>query len=1077
MVASDDSVNEFTPQAIYGTEKEALDESQYNVYDDKKDDSGIEKPEPKSNLWRKAYLFFYPDWILKHTSRSDLKLVLQTWVQVWSTIFLCIVPRTDEWLGIACFLFQIMGFIMANGGLSVVINVLLAFMCSFYVCVAWLFIVVASAISAHLRGWPTQESVARLLIADGICTSENVSKCYQEQVTDGRFLDTRCTVIWVFAGLIAFTAFGMTRRYHPLMRLPFVAGAITTVIMTVNFVTLPTFIGAEVSMVIIKPFLLAFVFKIVCAFVVFPFTSSHTYLKAIIGIHDSLAATCEKNANFFKTIKPSLDNFNNHNQLASDVQASRVKLGPLEMFLISSRWEVSFSRFDTGDLAEIRSKIKPLLTVLAGFKYLYDLLDERKDVARDAYAPLKRKGSLSNQSFSDSHNKLLASFRHTYAKVGVFETQMRVQKLKDHFKETGKAISLHDLDVICSFMKEHYGEFLEEVPKTLKAVSAWLKAANSFRTYSLLRWSKHVNEQKKQNENLLHHVKKLRAEVQKLDEANETIKSLANRFDGEEQKLCLVSQSSLVVFFCKEIAQQIFSLCSVLSDLDETRPTPKVITMFSSTRHDKRVTINRDMYNDDPVGNAEGSSPNIVRHRDPDVLDPENLYQVVVINLFSFYRNLYESENLWFWVRLSMLLQFCCFPYYFRPSTGFFTRHRLLWLPITCAVSISEYTAETVYLFLSKIIYSFIGCLAGMIGWYISTGSGNGNPYGYAIVTAVIYFLTAYYRQFAVHITKVPGIMVSVTPVLVLGTSWSDSRLLFPSNIGVGWRVAVTRFVSVVIGLFVSLLASSFPKPRSSKVAVRMILSGVLESSNDMFSKISEFALKRIENSKIHIKVRHDEASDKMRSLLISLANARAMMNFIRYETAWTGNWPTETYRTLQTLVNDLIQLYYLIYILINQVQDTKEWMPIILDRLGWTNADLVAEVLALTGMSAGALRRKSPMPKITNANLTAKHFESVSEQWGVSSATLNERFYDEVESSSIRSDENHDDCAITQRHGKTVNYQKLLSHDGQINIVCLLLMHLAYQKIDDIVITVKSLVGEKYDVSEELFELRKWER
>ncbi|KAM3124049.1 hypothetical protein ACQ2H7_002732 [Candidozyma auris] len=1022
MVASDDSVNEFTPQAIYGIEKEVLDESSYNVYDDKKDDSALEKPEPKSNLWRKAYQFFYPDWILKHTSRSDLKLVLQTWVQVWSTIFLCIVPRTDEWLGIACFLFQIMGFIMANGGFSVVINVSLAFMCSFYVCVAWLFIVVASAISAHLRGWPTQESVARSLIADGICTSENVSKCYQEQVTDGRFLDTRCTVIWVFAGLIAFTAFGMTRRYHPLMRLPFVAGAITTVIMTVNFVTLPTFIGAEVSMVIIKPFLLAFVFKIVCAFVVFPFTSSHTYLKAIIGIHDSLAATCEKNANFFKTIKPSLDNFNNHNQLASDVQASRVKLGPSEMFLISSRWEVSFSRFDTGDLAEIRSKIKPLLTVLAGFKYLYDLLDERKDVARDAYAPLKRKGSLSNQSFSDSHNKLLASFRHTYAKVGVFETQMRIQKLKDHFKETGKAISVHDLDVICSFMKEHYGEFLEEVPKTLKAVSAWLKAANSFRTYSLLRWSKHVNEQKKQNENLLHHVKKLRAEVQKLDEANETIKSLANRFDGEEQKLCLVSQSSLVVFFCKEIAQQIFSLCSVLSDLDETRPTPKVITMFSSTRHDKRVTINRDMYNDDPVGTAEGSSPNIVRHRDPDVLDPENLYQVVVMNLF-------------------------------------------------------KYTAETVYSFLSKIIYSFIGCLAGMIGWYISTGSGNGNPYGYAIVTAVIYFLTAYYRQFAVHITKVPGIMVTVTPVLVLGTSWSDSRSSFPSNIGVGWRVAVTRFVSVVIGLFVSLLASSFPKPRSSKVAVRMILSGVLESSNDMFSKISEFALKRIENSNIHIKVRHDEASDKMRSLLISLANARAMMNFIRYETAWTGNWPTETYRTLQTLVNDLIQLYYLIYISINQVQDTKEWMPIILDRLGWTNADLVAEVLALTGMSAGALRRKSPMPKITNANLTAKHFESVSEQWGVSSATLNERFYDEVESSSIRSDENHDDCAIIQRHGKTVNYQKLLSHDGQINIVCLLLMHLAYQKIDDIVITVKSLVGEKYDVSEELFELRKWER
>lgn len=1071
MARSSESVKEYLPQGLVADEKEDSDSSVYNVYHDTPSSSPLETAEPKPNFWRKLWQFFYPDWLLGHLTIRDVKMVLQTWVQVWTTVFLCIVPKTEKWFGPACYLFQIVGFIMANGGFSSVINVTVALACCVYACCSWLVVTICSAITVHLRGWPTQEDLIQELISDGVCSVENAASCYQDEIVKGRYLETRCTVIWVFGSLFAFAFYGWTQKYHPLVRLPFVAGTLCIIIHTVTFVTYPTFIGGETN-VLIRPLLLAFAFKIVCALVVFPFTSSFAYLGAVASIHGSLAQTCEKNSRFFKSLKPSLDSFENHHQLGSDIQAIRVRLAPVEMFLISARWEVSFGRFDSGDLAEIRSRIKPLITVLAGYKYFYELIQERKDIARNVWTQDKRRGSLSSQTYSSSHNKLVASFRQAYAKVGVFENEVKKNKRKNflHMKTEESNINLHDLDVICDHMKDHYSDFHNELPKTFRAISSWLATANEFRTYSIFKWTKHKQAQQEQHENLLQARDSLKQEVEKLHHANDYIQGLANELKGEEQRLCLVSQSAILLFFCKEIGDQMLRLCEVLLDIDKFAPTPRLITIFSKARHDKKVTVNHNLF-DDPVNAMR--TKKLMQRRDPDLLDPENLFQVVVVGLIRLYRKLYYSSRLWFWLWASLLLQFCCFPYYFKPSTEFYTTNRLIWLPVTCGVSIAEYTAETVYSYFLKLIYSFVGCLTGMIGWYISTGSGNGNPYGYGVVSAVVYFLVSYYRQWAVHKSKIPGIMITVTPVLVLGTSWADSRSDFASNIGVGWRPAVTRYISVVIGLSVAMLASAIPKPRSSKVAVRRIMSSLLEESSEMFCKISDFALKRLENPNVHVKVRHDEVSDKMRNLLFSLANAKAMMGYIKYETAITGAWPAETYMTLQLLVNDVIQLYYLIYQLINQIEETDEWIPIILDRAGWTDSGLVAEVLSLTSMSASALRRKTPLPKVTNANLSLKHFEVVSSQWGNSGVTFNERFYDDPE------DLDPDDEAVGEmrnRSGRHVNYQKLLSHDGSLNIVCLLVMHLVYKKIDEIVITVKSLVGEMYDVNSELFTLMRYD-
>lgn len=1072
MARSSDSVESFLPQGPVSEEKNDSDASLYNIFNEANPSDPIESPEPKNNMWRRLYKFFYPDWFLDHLTLEDVKVVMQTWVPVWSTVFICIVPLTLRWTSSACYLFQIVGFVMSNGGLSVVLNHVVSLACGFYGCLSWVIIIICSAISSHMRGWPTQQQLSQELIEQGICTAQNVSTCYVQQITKGRYLETRCTVIWVFGGIFAFTFYGWSQQFHPLMRMPFVAGALSITILTVNFVTYPTFIGQD-TFSITKPLLLAFCVKLVSGTIVYPFTSSSRYIRAVSDIQNTLSTTCEKNARLFKTLKPSVESFENHNQLGSEIQNIRVKLGPIDMFLISSRWEVAYGRLDPGDLAEIRSKIKPIVTVLAGYKYFYELLEERKNIARHDIGRIKRRGSLSRQSNSSPHSKLLEVFRHKYAKVGEYENQAKLDRLKELVSQRPEefSISLQDLDVICNHLKVYYSGFHEEVPKTLKTVSEWLAVANEFRTYSIFNRSKHVDAQKEQQEKIVVARDLLKRELDKLNDANDSIQEIANKLPGQEQKLCLVSQSAVLMFFCKELGRQVFDLCNVLIDIDTTAPTPRLMTIFSKARHDKNVTVNHDYFTNQ-LQDVEITEERVQHVRDPDVLDPENLYQAIVIWIFSSYKKLYQNGHLWFWVRLSILLQFCCFPYYFKPSTGFYTRNRLIWLPVTFAVSVSDYTAESVYSFMAKLAYSFVGCLSGGIGWYISTGSGGGNPYGFAAVTAVIYFFASYYRLWAVHQSKIPGIMISVTPVLVLGTSWADSQEQFPSNIGIGLRPAITRYVSVVIGLSVALVASCLPKPRSSKVAVRTTLSTVLEASNEMFCKVSRFALERMENPEVHIQSRHDKVSDQLRNLLLSLAQIKAKMGYIKFETAFTGNWPIETYATLQLLVNDNIQLYYLIYQLINQVEATEEWVPTILDRAGWTDPALVAEMLSLTIMSASALGRKSPMPKITNATLSQKHFEVVSSQWGEQHATLNERFYNVGDDGSDGDDATGEETSgeLGIKPKNTINYKRLLSHDGQLDIVCLLLMHLVYNKVDEIVVTVKALVGEMYDVDEELF-------
>lgn len=54
-------------------------------------------------------------------------------------------------------------------------------------------------------------------------------------------------------------------------------------------------------------------------------------------------------------------------------------------------------------------------------------------------------------------------------------------------------------------------------------------------------------------------------------------------------------------------------------------------------------------------------------------------------------------------------------------------------------LTLSRFKGETAVNFVCRIIASFLGGVSGLVLWYVSTGSGKGNPYGLAAAAAIFF--------------------------------------------------------------------------------------------------------------------------------------------------------------------------------------------------------------------------------------------------------------------------------------------------------------------------------------------------
>lgn len=1022
-------------------------------------------------LWLKCYDIAYPRCILNYLDYESFKIVFRTWVQVWSSIVLCILPKTAAWLGNGSYIMQIVAFITPSGGTSIVINAIACLMSVLYALAGWLLSIIAMKITHAIRGYPSKEDIAQIIISSGDCLMDQKSPdfdiCISYQIFTGRFLQTKTTVVYIFAIIVGITGTGLTQEINRFFRTGVNMSLMVIIITCCYGVFFPYFDPYIISMAVLKPMGIALALKFITSVFVFPETSSYQYYNESIKALKDLKLTSENNIRFIKSFKPSAPNFSNFSNYKKGVIATRIPISEAEVFCSTMRFEVAYSRFDLGDTGEFRAMIKHLISVASGYEFFYSLLQERKQVAGNNFGDLRRRGScgsrisMHHSQFGDL--KILSSIQDNYKKVGEYENRIRVRSLRAKLADTqsGNRVSLNDLDYISDFIRKHFLQIIEDTHAAFTGIVDWLVDANEFRTYTRLRQRSFKNHQAKQiknNENLISLKSRLHESLKKINDPDSlelTFKEVSLR---EEPYLTLISQTTLLLHFSKRYAEQILAIIEFLLLIDEKRPTPVIISYFMKTTLEKAGAFLDNEYATDAITDDDFDEEHYARS--PDYLPPTTQLNLFGLRFLKLCKLLYNG-HFWFWIRSSILVCVSATPFFCRTTAHWYYTWRLIWVVVMTALSTSETTGQTFYVFGAKLGYTFLGCFIGGVAWYISTGNGRGNYFGFGVVTAILYLYLTYYRHFSVHLSLVPQILLSVTTALVLGTTWTNEMYNSVATFHGGWKIALIRMVSVFIGLVIGLLAPLFPKPKTSKNEVRKILSKSIQEIGNFHCSITKFGFSRFENETVHIKRRHDPIILKFRKLFLKINFISELVVALKHELPLAGKWPEEHYDKLQACTNDVIQLQYILYVIMDEFRDTL-MIHVTFTRLGWSDSEFTANMFSTIHMVADSLKTRQPLPKITEATLSIKHMDSLMAQWGIQNISLNERFYE--------SKELDEDVSVAHSFLQDLDFHKFFSHDGQVSIVALLLVHIIYKRLDEIMIIVKELVGEVYLVADTIF-------
>ncbi|KAI5951737.1 hypothetical protein KGF54_004812 [Candida jiufengensis] len=1019
-----------------------------------------EEPTRKQPLWRKVYEIFYPGYIINHLNYTSFKVVIQSWCYVWPVAVLTIVPKTGHWLGTASYLVSIVSFISISGGSPVIINFLGACAIMIGVMISFIHHIVRSKIINDLHGGITQQELVQQLISEGSCqVGSGLQLCIENQIFSGRYIQTKSIAITILSMISNTLILGMIRQIHPLWNPAYIFGQIGNVIFSCYGHFSPLYDPLSVGLIVIKPVGISLVFKMATALLIFPSTSNFRYFAASIGCIGGLRKACTNHKRLFNTMRPSAPNFANYKGFKKEITGIRAKMAPLEIIASTIWLEYSYGRFDVGDVGQFRSSFKNLVTSTASYAHFYQLLQERTFFAKDDFAITRRKSNAS--SFAHGHAKLFSAFHDSYRKVGEYENRKRIKILRNRIMQHGEGhrIGVTQIDLIAKYLTEKFSPILDTTDQGFDVVIQWLTAANEFRIYAWLpgQWEKHIKKRDEMALKVKQVKKEIKEVIAKYDDT-ETLKNLM--FDNsrtEEALLFLISQGVLFLQIARLQCSNLLDLLDFCIDLDERRPTPKFITSFTKTKYLKPRHLTSELDAELP-----DYLKSTVERRNADSLPPSNWFQFCGYYLLNVIKFL-MSDKLWFWIRAGGLICIGAIPYFVRTTANWYYSKRMVWLVIMIAVSISETSGQTIYVFVSKLIYTFSGCLLGLVGWYISCGNGSGNYYGYGAVTAVIFLYLIFFRHFSIHQTLLPQILFGVTTVLVLGTSWLDANGSTSGNVGYGWVPAYLRFIGVIIGLCIGSLAAIIPKPISSKLIVRKILGSSLFEIGNIHCDVSKFAMRRLNDPSFQIQERNDLLLARFRYLFMRIAGLNKLLLPLKFELPISGYWPESKYIRLQGLLSDTVQLYLMLLVAFNQLEDPKTWIPIITKRVGICYSDLDAEIFSLIHMASGALKSKDALPKITEANISVKHMELLRNQWGINKISLSERFYSKPRKNSTTS--NKDPSSITEH----LDYNKFLSKDGQLNIASLLIAHMIYNRLDEIMIVVKGLVGEVFDIDENI--------
>ncbi|KIK91214.1 hypothetical protein PAXRUDRAFT_150011 [Paxillus rubicundulus Ve08.2h10] len=417
--------------------------------------------------------------------------------------------------------------------------------------------------------------------------------------------------------------------------------------------------------------------------------------------------------------------------------------------------------------------------------------------------------------------------------------------------------------------------------------------------------------------------------------------------------------------------------------------------------------------------------------RDPDALPPRNAFESVVNWLYRTITGI-GGGNALFALKAGALTIILTLPSFIKPSAGFAYRNKFAWAVFMGQHTLSRFRGDTAFGLVARICSTFIGGIVGTVMWYISTGSGRGNPFGLAAVCFVCFPFFFFIRLYW-PVPPMTNMIIFVTSALVIGYSYQDAHLASLSSPGFGINVAWRRFILVTAGVLAAGIFSFLPPSTTIRCYQRRTLATTSAELGSIYCSVVSLANTKREGDTALVVSHLLAIRSKLKRSILLKAN-------VIYEVSLRGRWPAERYHKILEIQ---LQMSYLLSHLMSVAEQLEPaWAHAFLRRTRMLDADFQGDVLAVISLISSALRTGNPLPQVTPCPLL-------------------DRFMERQHGLSVIHEGSDDDFGLP----KVLTMETLESLQYLTFCVGVSTAFGIVTRLDRLMVAVKELVGEQYHI------------
>lgn len=794
--------------------------------------------------------------LLDHFNRHDMKVFLRVWVATWVSGLLMFIQPSLEHIGVATFFAPLTLYIVPPVGvftsyLLAAVSVILG------ICAAWVWGIIT--MKAALAARPASQRMATLAALQQAAVqraAESGTSPQEEAVAlvfNGFALDARVSTVY-FVMICAFLyMLARLRMWNPRFVGAQIFGTIVIDIVLLYGPSQPNFIG-DLANALVTPGAIGVGLGVACWLLLFPHSTSY----AVLGKLESVLRTCnvalvatEKHLSREALNLASLGG--SRAKIIGEWNLTKALMGLLPVDTSRCYWSAD-------DIAELHGLVRETLLKSVS---LFNLHITRLSASNREETAMKQSTALGNTSAADGEKPgFIPPGQHHLNKVAALISALHTP---EHFALNERSTDVLR-DTTCGLLKA--------------CMSAIDLTARCIHKVNSRRWLKRLSEEtssslQREAQDTLAALRSARA-LCSTNTAEALLDAYADLFDEngiplppEESNTRPASLRGIIT--CMVLEEHILDISMALERLLER------VDALLRVRKECKIWVPVTVHNalswlrsspSDPTSEempkVEDTEANATPKRTSTAYEPR-IPAHIPGRTAALQRSRFASAviGLWKWLtnadglyaaRVVIVTIATAIPAVIPHTAGFYYREKGLWMLITAQLTLVPYMAEIIVSSFWRTVGTILGGVLAMLSWYIGSGSGNGNPYGLAAITAPVTAILVWLRIFSPHTFVLAAIMAGATFTLTVGYSYDNHHIPQYGLIGKGYEVFWKRLVTVLAGLLAAVVVQLFPKPPSATAHACRGLTKSVGAISDQYALLLQSQRHASESSAISLR-------------------------------------------------------------------------------------------------------------------------------------------------------------------------------------------------------------------------------